>query len=72
MPGDKILKPPFTVTLVSDQGLTVFKENNYAVASETAHVFFEDSKSERVYVQVRDAEKEVWTAERGMNKEVAK
>lgn len=67
--SDRVLRPPFTVTLASDAGLTVFKESNYTVASETAHAFFEDSKADKVYVQVRDAEKEVWTAERGLVKE---
>lgn len=72
MSNDRILKPPFTVTLISDDVLSVFKESDYGVASDTAHAFYEDCKTEKVFVQVRDAEKVVWSEERGMKKEVEK
>ena len=46
--------------------MSVFKENDYSVASDTAHAFFEVATSAKVLVKVRDAEKEIWSAERGM------
>ena len=69
--SDRVLKPPFTVTLISEGTLSVFKEKDYGVAADTAHAFYEDAKSEKVYVQIRDAEKVVWSIDRGMKKEEA-